>query len=129
VLARRGRRRHQPEPKCQASAEVIHGSRASAAPRSTAFSLRTLKVSGRASIGVVGEAALRRRDAVRHFISAKLRQKFRRLLVPPKSVVKFVESTMTMSPARWPVGGIQISALNSLLPASVKGWGRFGSTR
>jgi hypothetical protein len=45
--------------------------------------------------------------------------------VPPKSVVKFVESTTTMSPARWPIGGIQISALNSVLPASVKGWGRF----
>ena len=49
--------------------------------------------------------------------------------MPPKSVVKFVESTSTMSPARSPVGGIQISALNSVLPAAVKGWGRLGSTR
>ena len=31
--------------------------------------------------------------------------------------------------ARAPVGGIQISALNSVLPAAVKGCGRFGSTR
>ena len=39
---------------------------------------------------------------------ARLCQKFSRLSVPPKSVVKFVESTSTMSPARCPVGGIQI---------------------
>jgi hypothetical protein len=65
----------------------------------------------------------------RYFIVTRLCQKFLRLSVPPNRVVKFVESTMTMSPARWPVGGIQISALNSVLPASVKGWGRFGSTR
>ncbi len=49
--------------------------------------------------------------------------------MPPNSVVKWVESISTMSPARWPVGGIQISALNSVLPASVNGCGRFGSTR
>ena len=47
--------------------------------------------------------------------------------MPPKSVVKFVESTRTMSPARRPDGGIQISALNSVLPAAVKGWGLLGS--
>ena len=35
-----------------------------------------------------------------HFIRAKFRQKFCRLSVPPKSVVKFVEFTSTMSPAR-----------------------------
>jgi hypothetical protein len=35
-----------------------------------------------------------------HFIRAKFFQKFCRLSVPPKSVVKFVESTSTMSPAR-----------------------------
>jgi hypothetical protein len=28
-----------------------------------------------------------------------------------------------MSPERWPFGGIQINALNSVLPAAVKGWG------
>lgn len=33
-----------------------------------------------------------------HFIEAKFRQKFIRLSVPPKSVVKFVESTSTISP-------------------------------
>ena len=35
-----------------------------------------------------------------HFIRARFRQKLIRLSVPPKSVVKFVESTSTMSPAR-----------------------------
>jgi hypothetical protein len=35
-----------------------------------------------------------------HFIRAKFCQKFCRLSVPPKSVVKLVESTSTMSPAR-----------------------------
>jgi hypothetical protein len=60
---------------------------------------------------------------------ARLCQKFLRLSVPPNGVVKLVESTSTMSAARRPVGGIQISALNSLLPAAVKGWGRLGSMR
>jgi hypothetical protein len=46
---------------------------------------------------------------------ARLCQKFSRLSVPPNSVVKFVESTSTMSPARWPAGDIQIRALNSVL--------------
>jgi len=54
--------------------------------------------------------------------------KFLRLLVPPNSV-KLVESTSTTWPARCPVGGIQISALNSVLPAAVKGCGRFGLMR
>ncbi len=31
-----------------------------------------------------------------------------------------------MSPDRWFFGGIQISALNSVLPAAVKGCGLFG---
>ena len=57
---------------------------------------------------------------------ARLCQRFLRLSVPPKRVVKWVESIRTMSPARWPVGDIQISALNSLLPAAVNGWGRLG---
>ena len=35
-----------------------------------------------------------------HFIKEKFCQKFCRLSVPPKSVVKLVESTSTMSPAR-----------------------------
>lgn len=60
---------------------------------------------------------------------ARLRQKFLRLSVPPKSVVKFVESTRTISPDRWFFGGIQISALNSVLPAAVKGCGLSGSMR
>jgi hypothetical protein len=60
---------------------------------------------------------------------ARLHQKFLRLSVPPKSVVKFVESTRTMSADRWAAGGIQISALNSVLPAAVKGWGLSGSMR
>jgi hypothetical protein len=46
-----------------------------------------------------------------------------------EEVVKLVESTSTTSPARCPVGGTQISALNSVLPAAVKGCGRFGSIR
>jgi hypothetical protein len=60
---------------------------------------------------------------------ARFRHKFVRLSVPPNSVVKLVESTRTMSPARCPAGGIQMSALNSLLPAVVNGCGRFGSMR
>ena len=59
---------------------------------------------------------------------ARLRHRLRRLSVPPNSVVKCVESISTMSPARSPPGGIQISALNSVLPAAVKGCGRSGST-
>jgi hypothetical protein len=35
-----------------------------------------------------------------YFISARFRQKFTKLSVPPKRVVKFVESTSTMSAAR-----------------------------
>src|ERR1700730_7536588 len=62
-----------------------------------------------------------------HFIRARFRQKFSRLSVPPKSVVKFVESTSTMSPARCLFGGIQSRQLNSVLPAAVKGCGRSGS--
>ena len=38
--------------------------------------------------------------AVVHFIRAKFRQKFCRLSMPPKSVVKLVESTSTISPVR-----------------------------
>ena len=60
---------------------------------------------------------------------ARLCHRLRRLSVPPNRVVKCVESISTMSPARWAVGGIQISALNSVLPAAVNGCGRFGSTR
>ena len=48
---------------------------------------------------------------------ARLCQRLRRLSVPPNRVVKWVESMSTMSPARWAAGGIQISALNSVLPA------------
>ena len=59
-----------------------------------------------------------------HCISAKFRQKFSKLSVPPKSVVKLVESTSTMSPARCPFGGIQSRQLNSVLPAALKGCGR-----
>ena len=44
--------------------------------------------------------------------------------MPPKSVVKLVESTSTMSPARCSFGGIQSRQLNSVLPAAVKGCGR-----
>jgi 2-polyprenyl-6-methoxyphenol hydroxylase-like FAD-dependent oxidoreductase len=47
--------------------------------------------------------------------------------VPPKSVVKLVESTSRMSPARCLFGGIQSRQLNSVLPAAVKGCGRSGS--
>lgn len=55
---------------------------------------------------------------------ARFRQKFARLSVPPKSVVKFVESTSTIFPARCSFGGIQSRQLNSVLPAIVKGCGR-----
>jgi hypothetical protein len=51
---------------------------------------------------------------------------FLRLSVPPKSVVKFVESTRTMSPARQPDGGIQISALNSGVACRGEGVGPRG---
>ena len=53
-----------------------------------------------------------------------LRQKHFKLSVPPKSVVKIVESASRMCPARWFVGGIQMKQLNSVLPAAVKGCGR-----
>src|SRR6478672_2193118 len=59
-----------------------------------------------------------------HFIRATFRQKFLRLSVPPKSVVKLVESTSTTSPARCISGGIHSRQLNSVLPAAVKGCGR-----
>jgi len=52
---------------------------------------------------------------------ARFFQKFLRLSSPPKSVVKLVESTKTMSPGLRSLGGIQRRQLNSLLPASVKG--------
>jgi hypothetical protein len=55
---------------------------------------------------------------------ARFLQRFRRLSVPPNNVVKCVESTSTRSPERRPPGGIQINALNSVLPASVNGCGR-----
>jgi hypothetical protein len=44
----------------------------------------------------------------RHFMVARLCQKFLRLSVPPNNVVKLVESTSTMSPARPASGGIQM---------------------
>src|SRR5215813_1792685 len=59
-----------------------------------------------------------------HFIMARFHQKFSRLSVPPKSVVKFVESTSTISPAHCVFGGIQSKQLNSVLPAALKGCGR-----
>src|SRR5215831_8837860 len=59
-----------------------------------------------------------------HFIMARFHQKFSRLSVPPKSVVKFVESTSTISPACRVFGGIHSRQLNSVLPAAVKGCGR-----
>src|SRR6187431_2448091 len=62
-----------------------------------------------------------------HFINARFRQRFARLSVPPKSVVKWVESMSRMSPARCSVGGIHSRQLNSLFPAAVKGCGRSGS--
>jgi hypothetical protein len=62
-----------------------------------------------------------------HFIEARFRQRFARLSVPPKSVVKCVESMSRMSPARCSFGGIQSRQLNSLFPAAVKGCGRSGS--
>ena len=64
-----------------------------------------------------------------YFMVARLCHRFRRLSVPPNRVVKCVESMRTMSPARCPLGGIQISALNSVLPVAVNGCGLFGSTR
>src|SRR3954453_3889147 len=64
-----------------------------------------------------------------HFIVAMFRQKFDKLSVPPKSVVKFVESTIRMSPARCCIGGSHGKQLNSLFPAAVNGCGRLGSTR
>ena len=59
-----------------------------------------------------------------HLINARLRQKYSKLSVPPKSVMKFVESTRIMSPARFSLGGIQMRQLNSVFPAAVKGCGR-----
>src|SRR5688572_10487472 len=60
-------------------------------------------------------------------IVARFFQKFFKLSVPPNSVVKLVESTITMSPARLPTGGSQSRQLNSVLPAAVNGCGRLGS--
>src|SRR6185436_2799191 len=60
-------------------------------------------------------------------IVARFFQKFFRLSVPPNKVVKFVESTITMSPARLPAGGSQSKQLSSVLPAAVNGCGRLGS--
>ena len=40
--------------------------------------------------------------------------------MPPKSVVKLVESTSTMSPARCSFGGIQSRQLNSVSPAALE---------
>src|SRR4030095_4237817 len=54
---------------------------------------------------------------------ARLRQKFCRLSSTPNNVLKIVESAKSTSPARFPVGGIQRNMLNSLFPASMKGWG------
>src|SRR4029077_20842236 len=62
-----------------------------------------------------------------HFIVATLRQKFFRLSVTPNSVVKCVESTRTMSPARCFSGGIHRRQLSSLFPAVVNGCGRSAS--
>jgi hypothetical protein len=59
-----------------------------------------------------------------HLIEARFLQKFSRLLVPPKSVVKLVESTKTISPARCSFGAIQRRQLNSVFPAAVNGCGR-----
>jgi hypothetical protein len=59
-----------------------------------------------------------------HLIVARFPQKFSRLLLPPKSVVKLVESTKTISPARCSFGGIQRRQLSSVLPATVNGCGR-----
>src|SRR6266576_3607300 len=63
-------------------------------------------------------------QAVVHFIEARFLQKFTRLSVPPKSVVKFVESTSTISPGRCSFGGIHSKQLNFSFPAAVKGCGR-----
>jgi hypothetical protein len=60
---------------------------------------------------------------------ARLCQKFLRLSVPPEKRGEFRGVDETMSPARLPDAGIQISALNSVLPAAVKGWGLEGSIR
>src|SRR4029077_6113868 len=59
-----------------------------------------------------------------HCITAKLCQRFRRLSVPPNRVVKLVESSNTICPARCWSGDIQSRQLNSVLPALVKGCGR-----
>ena len=53
------------------------------------------------------------------YILARFLQKFVRLSVPPNSVVKIVESAITMCPARGSFGGIQMQELNSVLPAAV----------
>ncbi|MCV7426896.1 hypothetical protein [Mycobacterium montefiorense] len=49
--------------------------------------------------------------------------------MPPNVVVKFVEPAVAMPAERRSVGGIQIGALNSVLPAAVSGCGRVGSMR
>src|SRR5262245_57497753 len=62
--------------------------------------------------------------AIRTHILARFFQNFSRLSVPPNNVVKMVESTSKMFPARSPFGGIQTQELNSVLPAAVNGCGR-----
>jgi hypothetical protein len=56
-------------------------------------------------------------------IVARFCQKLSKDSTPPNNVVKIVESASKMSPARAPLGGIQMNVLNSLFPASVKGCG------
>ena len=52
---------------------------------------------------------------------AMFRQKCSKLSVPPKSVVKIVESASRISPPRSPRGGDQRHELNSRFPAAVNG--------
>lgn len=57
-------------------------------------------------------------------ILARFFQKVSNDSTPPNSVVKIVESAKRMSPARSPLGGIQMKELNSVFPAAVNWCGR-----
>src|SRR5436190_22019797 len=63
-------------------------------------------------------------QAAVHFIEVRFLQKFTRLSVPPKSVVKFVDSTRTISAGGCSFGGIHSEQLNCSFPAGVEGCGR-----
>jgi hypothetical protein len=64
-----------------------------------------------------------------YFIVERLCQRVFQAVNAAERVVKFSGIDEHDVAGRCPLGGVQMSALNSVLPASVNGCGRFGSTR